>query len=273
MHVSRQLRQARLAVRRVRGPARRTCNHPAVNSDPLAALAQLADVPAALESARAAVDAAFRHRALRRGGAAGGARIAAEIGLRAAVASAALEGSRYDVATVRAGTVTDPVVQGALRTGAELVRLAPQWLQAPPQVLARLHILAARGVVDELGRPAPGVDPARLLALASVLAAPAPAVLRAAVVHGELLALRAFDGPNGVLARAAGRLTLIGAGLDPRGLLPVEVGHAAREPEYTGAAGAYATGTPDGLRSWIKHCAAATEEAATQLVEVCDELG
>jgi hypothetical protein len=233
---------------------------------------RLADVPSALDSAQSAVDAAFRHRALRRGGAAGGGPIAAEVGLRAAVASAALEGSSYELDAVRSGTLTDPVVQGALRASAELVRLAPQWTAAPPQVLTRLHILAARGVVEDLGRPAPAASP-RLLALADVLASPAPALLRAAVVHGELLALRAFPGPNGVVARAAGRLTLIAAGFDPRGLLAVEVGHAEREPEYVGAAGAYATGTPDGLRSWIKHCAAAVEVAATRLGEVCDQLG
>jgi hypothetical protein len=98
----------------------------------------------------------------------------------------------------------------------------------------------------------------------------APVLLRAAVVHGELLALRAFEGPNGVLARAAGRLALIAGGLDPRGLLALDVGHLAREPEYIGAAGAFATGTPDGVRSWLKHYAAAVEVASAELVEVAD---
>ena len=51
-----------------------------------------------------------------------------------------------------------------------------------------------------------------------------PPLLRAAVVHGELLALRPFAGPNGVVARAAARLTLIAGGLDPRGLLAAGVG-------------------------------------------------
>ncbi|GIJ47373.1 hypothetical protein Val02_42590 [Virgisporangium aliadipatigenens] len=234
--------------------------------DRLAQLLTLADVTEALDSAGAAVDKAFKHRALRRGG----GTVAAEVGLRSAVASAALEGSSYDLADVRAGTITDPVVQGALRVSAELDRLAPQWLKAPPQVLTRLHILAARGVVADLGRPAPHGGAARLLALHDVLHSSAPALLRAAVVHGELLALRAFEGPNGVVARAAARLTLIAVGLDPRGLLPVDLGHLSREPEYVGAAGAYATGTPDGLRSWLRHCGAAVEVAADQLTAVCD---
>jgi hypothetical protein len=233
--------------------------------DLLAPLAGLADVPEALDAARGAVDAAFRHRALRRGG----GRIAAEITLRTAVASAALEGSDHDLAAVRAGTVTDPVLQGALRVNAELPRLAPQWTVAPPQVLTRMHILAAHGTGVGLGRPATAAAP-RLQALAAVLAADSPALLRAAVVHGELLTLAAFEGPNGVVARAAGRLTLIAAGLDPSGLLPVDAGHAARGPEYIGAAGAFGTGSRDGLRAWLKHYAAAVEAAAALLVDVCD---
>ena len=124
----------------------------------------------------------------------------------------------------------------------------------------------------DLGRPlAPSP---RLDALADLLVTPGttPALLRAAVVHGELLALRPFAGPGGVVARAAGRLTLIAGGLDPRGLLAVEVGHLAREPEYVGAANAFATGTADGVRAWLRHVAAAVVVAATELTEVCDEL-
>ncbi len=238
--------------------------------DALAPLLALADVSDAVESARSAADAAFAHRALR-SGTARIERIAAEVTLQNAVASAALEGSKWDVDGVRAGTVTDPVLQGALRVSTEALALAPRWLQAPPQVMTRLHILAARGVVADLGRPAPSGGTARLLALNSVINSSAPALLRAAVVHGELLALRAFEGPNGVVARGAGRLTLIAAGFDPRGLLPVDVGHADREPEYLGAAGAFATGTPDGLRSWIRHCAAAVTVAAATLSRICDE--
>ncbi|GIJ66476.1 oxidoreductase [Virgisporangium ochraceum] len=238
--------------------------------DALAPLLALADVSEAIEEARSAADAAFAHRALRRG-TARIERIAAEVTLQNAVASAALEGSKWDPDGVRAGTVTDPVLQGALRVSAEALALAPRWLKAPPQVMTRLHILAARGVVADLGRPAPHGGTARLLALGPVLNSSAPALLRCAVVHGELLALRAFEGPNGVVARGAGRLTLIAAGLDPRGLLPVDVGHLDREPEYLGAAGAFATGTPDGLRSWIRHCASAVTAAAGALSRICDE--
>jgi hypothetical protein len=238
-------------------------------TDPLAPLLLLADVPEALDRAREAVDAAMRDRALRKSG----GQVAAEAGLRSAVASAALEGHGYDLEQVRAGLVTDPVLQGALRVSTALDGLTANWSRSPLQVLARLHVLAARGAVTEpeLGRPSgdPAVA-ARLDGLAQLLVAEAGSTLvRAAVVHGELLALRPFAGPSGVVARAAGRLTLMAGGIDPRGLLAVEVGHLAREPEYIGAAGAFATGTPDGLRSWLRHYAAAVEVAATELTDVC----
>lgn len=235
-------------------------------ADPLAPLVDLAGVREAVASARDRADAAMRHRALRRQG----GQVAAEVSLRSAVASAALEGYRYEREAVRAGTVTDPVVQGALRVAGALGGLAERWAKAPRQVLARLHVLAARDVVDEasLGRPsAPG---ARLDALMDLVArgSDVSPLVVAAVVHGELLALRPFAGPSGVIARAAARLTLIGSGFDPRGLLAVEVGHLAREPEYVGAANAFATGTPDGLRAWLRHYTQAVEVAAGELEDV-----
>jgi hypothetical protein len=243
--------------------------------DPLAGLRELTGVGPALARARVAVDDAYRHPALRRRG----GEIAAEISLHAAVASAALAGSRYELAEVRAGhpaAVTDPVLNGALRCAEALPGLVDRWRQAPRQVLARLHLLAARGVVEDgaLGRPVPGPELAgRLDALIElVLAAGQPGLLRAAVVHGELLALRAFPGPYGVVARAAARLELQASGLDPRGLVVTDQAHLAREPEYVGAAGAYATGTPDGVRAWLRHCAGAVADGAAELTGIADGL-
>ncbi|WP_433213000.1 oxidoreductase [Dactylosporangium sp. CS-047395] len=240
-------------------------------TDPLAPLLDLADVRPALDQARAAVDAAMRHRALRRSG----GPVAAEIALRTSVASAALDTHGFDLEGVRAGVVTDPVVQGALRVTASLDGLTGTWAKAPRQVLAKLHTLVARDVLtaEELGRPVDASVVPRLDALSALLAGAtsAPVLLQAAVVHGELLALKAFAGPNGVVARAAARLTLIAGGLDPRGLLAMDVGHRSREPEYVGSSNAFATGTPDGLRSWLRHFAAATERAAEELVEVCEK--
>ncbi|MDG4763376.1 oxidoreductase [Solwaraspora sp. WMMD406] len=241
-------------------------------TDPLAPLLDLADVRPALDRAREQVDQALRHRALRRHG----GRVAAEMSLRAAVASAALEGHGYPLAEVRAGTVTDPVVQGALRVAEAVPHLCDRWPRAPRQVLARLHVLAASDLVgvDRLGRPveAEPVAP-RIDGLAGLITGgtSVPPLLLAAVVHAELLTLRPFAGPGGVVARAAARLTLIAAGSDPRGLLAVEVGHQEREPEYVGSAGAYATGTADGVRSWLRHYLTAVEVGAARLTEVADE--
>jgi hypothetical protein len=236
--------------------------------DPLAPLLDLTDVAAALGAARERVDAAMRHRAMRRHG----GPVAAEAGLRAAVASAALEGHAYDLEDVRAGTVTDPVLQGALRVAESLGGLVDLWPRAPRQVLAKLHVLAARGVVppDDLGRLTSGAE--RIDALARLVAGneQTPPLLLAAVVHAELLTLRPFAGPAGLVARAAARLTLIGRGLDPRGLVAVEVGHRSREPEYVGASGAYATGTADGVRSWLRHYATAVEVAADEITVIGD---
>ncbi|QDY06089.1 oxidoreductase [Micromonospora sp. HM134] len=244
-----------------------------MTTDPLAPLLALADIAPAVERARERVDQAMRHRALRRHG----GQVAAEVGLRSAVASAALEGYDHEREAVRAGTVTEPVLQGALRVAGALPGLTELWPKAPRQALARLHVLAARDVVAEaeLGRPvADPVVAARLDGLAGLVAGGttvSPLVL-AAVVHGELLNLRPFAGPSGVVARAAARLVLMSRGFDPRGLVAVDVGHRERQPEYVGAAGAFATGTPDGLRSWLRHYLSAVEVGADQLTVVGDEI-
>jgi len=218
-------------------------------NDVLAPLLSLPDVAPSVAAARESVDELLRHRALRRSG----GPLAAEVSLRTAVASAALSQHVYAVDEVRAGTVLDPVVQGSLRVAAALPSLADLWVRSPRQVLARLHTLAASGVVpsSSLGRPVSDpVVAARLSALLELPAAGDP-LLRAAVVHGELLALNAFAGANGIVARAAARVCLISSGFDIRGLVAVDVGHLSRSPEYIGSAHAFATGTPDGVRSWL----------------------
>src|SRR5690606_20284524 len=143
--------------------------------------------------------------------------------------------------------------------------------------LARLHALAARGTVPDSALGRPSGDPtvaARLDGLVALVTGgtSVPPLVLAAVVHGELLALRPFAGPSGVVARAAARLTLLASGFDPRGLVAVDVGHLERHPEYIGASGAYATGTPDGVRSWLRHYANAVEVGAAELDAIGDEV-
>ena len=141
---------------------------------------------------------------------------------------------------------------------------------APLQVLARLHVVAAAGLVpdDALGRPrlpgeAPGdgadllradgsplpaADPAelpgRLGALADLLAAPAPvpALVVAALAHAEIATLRPFVAANGVVARAVCRALLVGRGLDPSGVAVWEAALLAAGPPYPLALAGYAAG-------------------------------
>ncbi len=98
---------------------------------------------------------------------------------------------------------------------------------------------------------------------AGVLTSPtkAPLVV-AAVVHGELLTLRPFGWGDGLVARAAQRLTLVSRGLDPKSLVAPEVGHLELEDEYSSALRDYASGTPEGVARWIVHCSSAIAAAA-----------
>jgi hypothetical protein len=249
-----------------------SAGYPQTVTDPLAHLLSLPDVAPFIQAARESVDELLRHRALRRQG----GPLVAEVSLRSAVASAALSSHRYAVEDVRAGTVLDPVVQGSLRVYGALGDLADLWPRTPRQVLARLHTLAASGVLpaSDLGRPVG--DPlvaARLSALCDlVVAGGGDPLLRAAVVHGELLALNAFAGANGIVARAAARATLISSGFDIRGLVAVDLGHLEREPEYVGSAHAFATATPDGVRSWLKHYCSAVSAGAVAVSALADSL-
>jgi hypothetical protein len=239
---------------------------PSRTADPLAPLLELPGVAAAVARARDAVVGVHNHPVNRRGWPAS----AAEASLRAARASAGLDGARLDPADA---TVTDPVLAGAVRVAEESGRLLGAWRTSPLQALARLHVLAAADLVPagrhdaELGRPRPGEDVATRLALLAGLltggtSAPAPVLV--AVVHGELLALAPFPSANGVVARAAARLTAVAGGLDPKGLAVPEVGHLRRAAEYRAAAAGFAAGAPAGLRAWLLHCCAQWEAGARE---------
>jgi hypothetical protein len=240
--------------------------------DPLAPLLDLPGVRDAADAARAAVDRLLGHRVLRRESAA----VSAESALRGARASAALEGVDVPLAEVRAGAVADPVLQGALRVSVGLGAMVDTWQRAPGQVLARLHVLAAADLADRaaLGRPAAHAGPrlSGLFALATGTTA-LPAVLLAGLVHGELAALAPFGVADGVVARAAGRLTGIARGLDPKAVSVPEVGFAELGREaYAAALAGYASGEPDGVAGWLVHCCRATEHGAVEGLAVCESL-
>jgi hypothetical protein len=178
----------------------------------------------------------------------------------------------------------DPVtrhVLGALRATLAAADAGTVLASAPAQALARLHLAAASAQEvtdpDELGRPRPsGVPPRdlvdlgpapdgkelahRLDALADLIVQPteAPALVTAAIVHGELLALRPFTTANGVVARAVARTLVVTRGLDPTGVAVPEIGWlAGGSASYITMAGAFGSGTADGVGAWIRHCAKA----------------
>lgn len=233
---------------------------PSRTSDPLAPLLDLPGVADAVTRARDAVAAAHNHPMNARQG---WPASAAEASLRAARASAALDGAPFGVAPEPGEPVSDPVLAGAIRAAEEIGRLLRVWSTAPLQAIARLHVVAAADLVpadqhaEVLGRPRPddGVG-ARLGLLADLVTGgtSVPAPVLTAVVHGELLALAPFSTANGVVARAASRLAAVASGLDPKGLAVPEVGHLRRTREYRAAAEGFATGTADGVGAWVRHC-------------------
>ena len=124
-----------------------------VSPDPLAPLVGLPGVADAVRRAREAVVALHRHPVNRTGWAAS----AAEAALRAARASAALDGAELERPD---GVVTDPVLAGAVRAAEATGRLLGTWRTAPLQALARLHVLAAADLGAADGAPRLGASDA-----------------------------------------------------------------------------------------------------------------
>jgi hypothetical protein len=248
-----------------------------VTPDPLAPLLALPGVAAAADQAREALGRAHRHRAnLRRWPV-----TAAEAALRAARASAVLDGGLKLDEQLDASAASDPVFAGALRVAQALeggeTTLVGVWQRAPLQALARLHMLAAADRVDEdqLGRPRADADVGpRLELLAKIVTggsgAPAPVI--AAVAHGELLTLAPFGSADGVVARAVSRLVTIATGLDPHGLGVPEVSWMRRAADYRDAARGFAAGTPDGIAAWLVLCCRAMRTGAQEALSIADSL-
>ena len=268
-------------------------------ADPAAHIALLPGVAVAVERARRAVDDLRGHRVMRRSA----DRVAAESALRGARASAALAGADVPLETLRAALtpqsdadggppteagsflITDGerladvdagVVQGALRVAAEIGLLRNAWPKAPLQVVARLHTLAAAGSVpdESLGRPVPAAA-TRLGGLGQLLTAPtaAPALVVAAVAHGELATMGAFPVGAGIVGRAAGRLTMVGRGLDPTAVSVPEVGHVELGCDvYLDALDGYRRGGAEGIAAWVVHCAEAVVLGAREGVAVCESI-
>ncbi|MFD3886705.1 Fic family protein [Streptomyces microflavus] len=264
-------------------------------SDPLATLGALPGVPDAVDSVRKAVDRVYGHRVMRRRS----NEVTAEAALRGSRGSAALAGADWNLEEVRrrtdfSGEGEARTVGAALRLTAEAGQLLSIWRQSPLRVLARLHLVAAGGAApdDAVGRPRLAGEPVdeplieaplsgadevagRLEGLSQLVIAgsAAPALVTAAVVHGELLALRPFGSHNGLVARTAERVVLIGSGLDPKSICPAEVGHAEQgRAAYVAAFEGYTTGTPEGVAAWIAHCGRSVELGVRESTAVCEAL-
>ncbi|MEU8681037.1 oxidoreductase [Streptomyces sp. NPDC048611] len=273
---------------------------PQASSDPLVTLASLPGVADSVDSVRKGVDRVYGHRVMRRRS----NEVTSEAALRGARGSAALSGADWALEEVRRrtdfGVEGEPrTVGAALRLTAEAGQLLSVWRQSPLRVLARLHLVAASGsgqgadaADGTVGRPRLGAEPVdeplielplpdadevagRLDGLARLLLAgsEAPALVTAAVVHGELLALRPFATCNGLVARAAERIVLVGSGLDPKSICPAEVGHAEQgRAAYVAALEGYVSGTPEGVAAWIAHCGRAVELGVRESTAVCEAL-
>ncbi len=265
-------------------------------ADPLATLGALSGVPEAVDSVRRAVDRVYGHRDMRRRS----NEITAEAALRGARGSAALSGADWALEEVRRRTdfsidEESRTLGAALRLTAEAGQLLSIWRQSPLRVLARLHLVAAGGAGesdDLVGRPRLSGEPVdeplvelplpdagqvagRLEGLSELIIAggSAPALVTAAVVHGELMALRPFGSHNGLVARTAERIVLIGSGLDPKSVCPAEVGHGELgRAAYVAALDGYVSGTPEGMVAWIAHCGRAVELGARESTALCEAL-
>jgi hypothetical protein len=227
-----------------------------MSADPLAWLTTLEGVPSAYAAARDGIDVVLRDRGLRRTS----PETTAESLLRGAHASAVLEGSPSTLAEVRSGE-GDQVAQDALRVSTELLSLAPLLARAPLQALARIHALAGAGSLpdEQLGRPRDPAAAERLRGLADLLTTTtaAPALLVAAIVHADLATAAPFASHNGIVARAAERLLLVGRGVDEKSLVVPEAGHLALRAAYESNLRGYAGGGRAGVHAWVLYAAEA----------------
>ena len=221
----------------------------------------------AVESARDAIARLATHPANRRGWATS----AAAAGIRAARASAALDGADPGIDPA-AGAVSDPVLAGAIRCSAAVAGLAETFVRAPLQALARLHQLAAADLVPaaDLGRPATGGASHRLLRLAEPDVRSLPGPVMVAVVHAEVLAAQAFPPVHGVVARAAARVAMVGSGLDVHALGVPEVRYYRDAERYRRLAAGYAGGSESAVTEWIVYVCNSIESGAAEGRSIAD---
>lgn len=248
-------------------------------SDKLFPLWQLEGVAEAAVAAQQVISAVHRHRAnLRKHNITG-----SESVLRGARASAWLDGG--DRVLPEDGQVTDPVLAAALRLAdsispEKIEETARIWKRAPLQVLAKFALNASpvgetedsAEARDRAGRPvgdeelSAAMKEQRLHLLADMLTGGTDvhAGVLSAIVHGELLTLAPFAHNNGLIARAASRLTTVASGLDPRGLGVPEVYWTRHKDAYEKAAAGFKSGSAEGVREFVLLHLAGLEAGAVE---------
>lgn len=231
--------------------------------DPLAALAADESVAAAMLTAREEIDAVLWRRDVRNAA----AEVAAASIERGARDSAAIDGA--DLVAVDDSPM-GRVLGAALRITAAVPGQVDIFASSPLQVLAHLQTLVATGFAppEELGRPRDELradDPLslgdlppdaalRMTTLGGILTSPteAPALVVAAIAHGEVATVRPFTWGSGLVARACVRLVMAGRGVDPSLFTIPERGiQELGRPAYVRALRAYASGTPEGMREFL----------------------
>ncbi|MBW3070061.1 cell filamentation protein Fic [Actinomyces sp. 594] len=125
----------------------------------------------------------------------------------------------------------------------------------------------------------PGTTPdgealrARFDALLELIDAPgAPALVRAAIVHAEMIAIRPFAAGNAAVGRLLVHHLITRDGLEPTGVAVTDQ-YAGRAPgAYADAAAAYASGQPDGVIAWIVWQAEAILVGIQEAHSICNAI-
>ncbi|GAA4284626.1 oxidoreductase [Brevibacterium daeguense] len=264
-------------------------------SSALRILAALDPVEEAVARARAACTDLRWHNALRKRM----SECRAEATVRAARSSAALEGARFPIAFVReviagAREVPDDLSGTQLSAAIRVAAVAQELSEKPDalrgglaHVMSKLSLAAGAGLVpdEQLGRPrlageepgdlgglpqAPGPAEVadRIGQLDELLADPTlPGLVVAAILQGEVIALRPFVVGNGLIARALFRIQLVSAGVDPTGVGVPEAAFLSDVQGYGQAGAAYTSGAD--VPGWIVSCATAVEKGAGEGRTVC----
>ena len=97
----------------------------------------------------------------------------------------------------------------------------------------------------------------------------APALVRAAIVHAEMLAARPFTAGNAAVGRLLVRHLLVRDGLEPTGTAVTDLYPGRVPAAYAEAAGAYALGTMDGVVAWVVWQAEAVLAGVQEAQRLC----